>query len=76
MPNNISRFDLMFHSFKCPNPQCGEVFDESYRRLLELDEVVCPKCGVSKDIRESKRTGEVGSWINTVAELDKKPDEK
>jgi len=67
-----SHFDTMSHEFECPKPECRHVFPETYRRLLKLDEVVCPKCGATIDIRESKRTGEVGSWINTVSELDKK----
>jgi transcription elongation factor Elf1 len=71
-----SHFDQLSHSFTCPNWQCGQVFQETYRRLIHLDEVVCPACGATIDIRESKRTGEVGSWFNTVAELDKKANEK
>ena len=71
-----SYFDQMSHPFKCAKPQCGEVFNETYRRLLKADEVTCPKCGTSIDIRESKRTGEIGLWFNTVSELDKKANEK
>ena len=35
-----------------------------------------PSAGQAVDIRESKRTGEIGSWFNTVAELDKLDKEK
>jgi hydrogenase maturation factor HypF (carbamoyltransferase family) len=72
----ISYFDQTPHSFTCPNPQCGQVFQEPYRRLLHLDEVACPACGTTIDMRESKRTGEIGLWFNTIAELDKKANEK
>ena len=71
-----SHFDLMSHPIKCTNPQCGQVFEETYRRLLDLNVIVCPTCSAAIDIRKSKSTGEIGSWINTVAELDKKIDKK
>ena len=71
-----SHFDQMSHSIKCSNAECGEIFQQTYRNLLQADEVSCPKCGTVQDIRESKRTGEIGSWFNTMAELDKKLDHK
>ena len=68
----ISYFDEVPHPFKCAKPQCGKVFFKSYRRLIQADKVVCPKCRTTIDIRESKRTGDIGSWIYTIAELQKK----
>jgi hydrogenase maturation factor HypF (carbamoyltransferase family) len=54
-----SYFDLMSHPFKCESPQCGETFETSLRSLFHENEVVCPKCGMYIDIRESKRTGKI-----------------
>jgi hydrogenase maturation factor HypF (carbamoyltransferase family) len=54
-----SYFDVTLHPFKCESPQCGETFEESLRSLFHASEVVCPKCGMSIDIRESKRTGKI-----------------
>jgi hypothetical protein len=71
-----SHLDTLSHPIKCANPKCGEVFEETYRRLFERDKVICPKCRTPKDIRESKRTGEIGSWIDTVTDMDKKIDKK
>ena len=56
----------------CSAPQCRQVFHKTYRRLLYADLVLCPKCLRLEDIREAKRSGELGSWLNTVAKLDKK----
>jgi hydrogenase maturation factor HypF (carbamoyltransferase family) len=71
-----SNFDLMSHPFKCPLPECGQTFEETYRRLIYADVVTCPKCGMKIDIREAKRTGDLGKWFDTCAELDKKRKEK
>jgi hypothetical protein len=71
-----SYFDQLLHPFKCPAAQCGQIFKQTYRSLLHENEVICPKCAASIDIRKSKRAGEIGSWINTVTELDKKIDKK
>jgi hypothetical protein len=72
----VSRFDEMLHTFRCENPQCGETFQHLLRRLLDLKEVVCPKCGTAIDIRESKRTGEIGLDFATASEIDKQRMEK
>jgi hypothetical protein len=66
----MSYFDTMSHSFNCPNAQCGKVFRQTYRSLLQADTVVCPSCGTSIDIRESKLTGDIGSWFITITWLD------
>ncbi len=71
-----SYFDQMSHTIKCPAPECGKTFEQTYRSLVETDKVVCPACGTTIDIRESKRTGEIGLWFNTLAELGKKVDHK
>ena len=73
---SASHFDIMSHTFKCPQPQCGEVFKKTYRSLLHPNVIPCPKCGMGIDIAESKRTGEIGLWFNTVSELDKKTNEE
>jgi transcription elongation factor Elf1 len=65
-----SAFDEHFHTFKCPGPQCGQVFDETYRRLVKPNEVACPKCGTTIDIRKSKVTGEIGKWFDTCQQID------
>jgi hypothetical protein len=65
-----SAFDEHFHTFKCPNPQCGQVFEKTYRRLLYLNEIACPKCRAVINIRESKLTGEIGKWFDTCQQLD------
>ena len=67
----ISYFDQMTHPFKCSNPKCGEPFKKPLRSLFHADEVVCPKCGATEDIRESKRAGSIGLDFHTASELDK-----
>ena len=67
-----SYFDKMSHEITCPHAQCGKVFKKTYRRLFHADKIACPECRRTIDIRKSKSTGEIGSWFNTVAELDKK----
>jgi transcription initiation factor IIE alpha subunit len=67
-----SYFDQLSHPFQCKNPQCRENFEKPLRSLVIVDEVVCPKCGSTQDIRESKRTGEIGKDFDTATELDKK----
>ncbi len=49
---------------------CGETFKQVLRRLLQADEIICPKCGMAIDIRESKRTGEIGKDFDTATQLD------
>lgn len=66
-----SHLDELTYPFQCENPKCGQQFKETLRRLIQLDEIVCPKCGMKKDIRESKRTGDLGTWFSTAGELDK-----
>jgi hypothetical protein len=65
----------MSHAFYCPNAQCNEFFEKTYQSLLVVDEVVCPACGTTIDIRESKRSTEpasIGSWFATIGRLAKK----
>ena len=59
----VEGFDEGTHEFKCSAPQCRHVFKKTYRSLLNADEVVCPKCLRSQDIREAKRSGELGSRL-------------
>ena len=66
-----SAFDEMQHTFTCSNAQCGERFQETIGRLVQLNEVVCPKCGTTEDIRESKRHGPIGLEINTTSNIEK-----
>jgi DNA-directed RNA polymerase subunit RPC12/RpoP len=65
----MSLLEQLCHTLKCS--ECSEVFDQNYRSLLEADVITCPKCWKPMDLRESKRTGEIGSWFNTIAKLDK-----
>jgi hypothetical protein len=68
----MSHFDQIPCWLKCDNPQCRKVVvAEQCRIVLEANVVVCPHCRTTIDIRESKRTGHIGSWINMVQELDK-----
>jgi hypothetical protein len=72
-----SYFDQLSHPFQCKNPQCREGFDKPLRSLVHANEVVCPKCGTAEeDIRESKRTGQIGKDFDTATQLDKKISEK
>ncbi|MGH6642620.1 MAG: FmdB family zinc ribbon protein [Bradyrhizobium sp.] len=66
-----SYFDKILYDFKCESPVCGQKFQEILGRLLQANEVVCPKCGVAVDIRESKRTGDIGKAFDTANQLDK-----
>jgi len=66
----MSFFDQLSHSFKCPHPQCGKVFKETYRSLLHPNEVACPACGTTIDIRKSKSTGKIGKMFDTCQQLD------
>ena len=69
-------FDQRLHKFVCENPKCGKVFEEVIRRLLKANEVVCPHCGVSIDIRESKGSGAVGKAIDTADQMNKRRQEQ
>lgn len=71
MAEKISYHDQMFHDFKCKSPKCGHLYKVILRQLLHADEVTCPKCGVKQDIREDKRTGEIGKEFDTANQLDK-----
>jgi hypothetical protein len=65
----------MSHAFHCPNAQCNDFFEQTYQSLLMVDAVVCPACGTTIDIRESKRSIEpasIGSWFVTIGRLAKK----
>jgi hypothetical protein len=66
----ISHFDKLSHSFTCPQAQCGQVFQKTYRSLLYPNEVACPACGATIDIRESKSTGEIGKMFDRCNQLD------
>ena len=68
---SISRFDEMKHEFVCENAECRETFKQILRSLLNTNEVICPKCGAAKDIRESKRHGPLGKDFDAASELDK-----
>ncbi len=76
-----SRFDQILYPLKCVSPQCGHHFETLLRDLVQPDSIPCPKCGVLKDLKANKTTGDLGTWFNTAAELDKldqaaKPDKK
>jgi DNA-directed RNA polymerase subunit RPC12/RpoP len=71
-----SYFDQLLYSFICKDPKCGQQFAQTLRSLIKANEVVCPKCGTAIDIRESRRTGDIGLTLNDAAELDKQRDQK
>jgi hypothetical protein len=54
-------FSEMCHVFQCVAPQCGKVFYATFRKIRNADAVVCPKCKAALDIRELKRSGEIGA---------------
>jgi hydrogenase maturation factor HypF (carbamoyltransferase family) len=72
----ISAFDQLQHEFACPNPKCGNRFKQVLRRLLHVNEVICPKCGTAIDIREAKRTGDIGKAFDTANQFDAQTAEK
>lgn len=71
----VDWFKEKFYAFTCENPQCGEGFEQILGSLVEVDEVVCPKCATTIDIRESKRHGDIAHDFDTANEL-LKPDRK
>ena len=67
----ISHFDKMLHTFTCENTKCSKTFQQVLRSLLNADKVICPECGTAIDIRESKRTGNIGIDFDAADQLDK-----
>ena len=67
---HISYFDRLPYSFVCPSPSCGRQFEQILRSLIGADEVTCPGCGAVIDIRETKRTGDLGLTLKNAGELD------
>lgn len=72
----VSHFDQLFHTFRCQNTKCRELFNVVLRRLLEMDKVVCPKCGHPINIRESKKRGAIRKDFDTAQNLDIKAGQK
>jgi hypothetical protein len=71
-----SHLDQLTYKFLCSGPQCGNAFEQTLRSLIQAKEVVCPACGATKDIRESRSTGEIGQWIDTAMQLDQHTNQK
>ncbi len=68
--------DDWFHQFSCENPHCGNTFTKSLRWLDQANEVICPTCGRTIDIREAKRHGQLGKDINAATQIDIKTRQK
>jgi transcription elongation factor Elf1 len=67
----VSNLDKMFYPFQYTRPECGHKFQALLRDLIEAEVIFCPKCGVSQNLKVSKATGDLGSWLNVAGELDK-----
>jgi acetyl-CoA carboxylase beta subunit len=67
-----SRFDQMSHTFHCQNVKCAKAFQVVLRKLLKANKVVCPECGHSISIRESKKMGAIRKDFDTAEKLDTK----
>ena len=65
-----SHFDEMSHRFRCQNVKCRNLFSVVLRRLLEVDKIVCPECGQTMDIRDSKKRGAIRKDFDTAERLD------
>jgi hypothetical protein len=72
----LSHFDQDLYPFTCHDPKCGKTFQKVLRSLLYAKMVVCPHCGDSEDITESKRTGAIGKALDTASALDKREAEE
>ena len=66
-----SHLDQMLYSFTCKNPQCGNDFQHVLRSLLKTDEVICPKCGTTIDIRKTKTSETFRKALDIANQLDK-----
>lgn len=69
---DVSYFDQIPYTFKCESPECGKQFQKILWSFLQADKVVCPECGMSIGIRESKRHGDIAKRIDTAQQLDAK----
>ena len=67
-----SRLDEYLHQFRCEAPECRKTFKKVLRSLLHADEVVCPHCGTTIDIRESKSSGDIGRDFDMANDFDNK----
>jgi rRNA maturation endonuclease Nob1 len=66
----VSHFDQMSHTFHCQNVKCRKVFPIVLRELLKADHVVCPECGHSISIVDSKKKGALLKDFDTAQNLD------
>jgi hypothetical protein len=57
----VSSIDEHSRFFKCANPKCGKIFKETYGTLSKANEVICPACRTTIDIRSAKVSSELFS---------------
>jgi hypothetical protein len=65
-----TRIVQLNYSFVCPEAECGHQFEVPLHRIAQVDSVVCPICEASRDIRESKATGDIAHIMRELTTIE------
>jgi hypothetical protein len=65
-----ARYVQLNYSFVCTEIVCGHQFEVPLHRLAQIDSVVCPKCDRSRDIGESKVSGDIAQIMSDLTTID------
>jgi hypothetical protein len=65
-----AKYVQLNYSFVCMEAECGRQFEVPLHALTRIDSVVCPTCGASQDIRESKATGDIAQIMSALTTIE------
>jgi hypothetical protein len=65
------KFRQLNYSFVCSHGECLHQFEVPLYALAKLNLVTCPKCGSSRDITESKATGDISQIMRELTSAKK-----
>jgi hypothetical protein len=65
-----TKFVQLNYSFVCSEAECHHQFEVPLNRLAQIDSVVCPKCEGSRDIAESKASGDIAQIMSELTAIE------
>ena len=66
----LRKFLQLNYSFVCSEAECGHQFEVPLHRLAHINSVTCPKCEASRDIAESKASGDIAQIMSDFTAIE------
>ena len=64
------RYLQLDYSFVCPEAECRHQFEIPLLQLAKINQVACPSCGATRDIAESKGSGDIAQIMSDLTAIE------